>query len=105
MAATYAVEWFEPGILLLRRTGLMSVDEANDYAATAARVGRTAPPGGGALAAAELEVPSGSTVMPHLRLRRSDGSDQTTGRRATSRAWESVTPSDDPSGHVRERSQ
>jgi hypothetical protein len=43
VAATYTVEWFQPGILLLRRTGLMSVDEASEYAATAARMVATAP--------------------------------------------------------------
>ena len=42
MPATYTVEWFQPGILLLRRSGLMPVDEANDYAATAARLTQTA---------------------------------------------------------------
>ncbi len=49
MAATYTVEWIQPGILLLRRTGLMSVDEASEYAATAARMVTTAPARWGAV--------------------------------------------------------
>jgi hypothetical protein len=49
VAAIYTVEWFQPGILLLRRSGLMSVDDANDYAATAARLVQTAPARWGAV--------------------------------------------------------
>jgi hypothetical protein len=49
VAGTYTVEWFQPGILLLRRTGLMSVDEASEYAATAARMVTTAPARWGAV--------------------------------------------------------
>jgi transcriptional regulator GlxA family with amidase domain len=49
VAATYTVEWLQPGILLLRRTGLMSVDEASEYAATAARMATTAPARWGAV--------------------------------------------------------
>src|SRR5450432_538323 len=49
VAATFTVEWLQPGILLLRRTGLLSVDEANQYAATATRLLQTAPARWGAV--------------------------------------------------------
>lgn len=49
MAGTFSVEWLPGGILLQRRGGLFSVDEANRYVTAVKDAIRSAPPKWGAV--------------------------------------------------------
>lgn len=56
MAGTFTVEWLPGGILLQRRGGLFSVDEANRYVAAVKAAIRSAPPKWGAVVDAREAV-------------------------------------------------
>ncbi|HET9186334.1 MAG TPA: hypothetical protein VFN80_00145 [Acidothermaceae bacterium] len=56
MAGTFSVEWLPGGVLLQRRGGLFSVDEANRYVAAVKAAIRSAPPKWGAVVDAREAV-------------------------------------------------
>ena len=56
MAGTFSVEWLPGGVLLQRRGGLFTVDEANRYVATVKDAIRSAPPKWGAVVDAREAV-------------------------------------------------
>ena len=63
MAGTYKVEWLPGGVLLQRRSGLFSIDEANNYVAAVKAAVRSAPPRWGAVVDARDAVAQNEDVQ------------------------------------------
>lgn len=63
MAGTYKVEWLPGGVLLQRRSGLFTADEANSYVAAVKAAVRSAPPRWGAVVDARDAVAQNDDVQ------------------------------------------
>jgi hypothetical protein len=63
MAGTYTVEWLPGGVLLQRRTGLFTLEEANGYVAAVKAAVRSAPVPWGAVVDAREAVAQNEDVQ------------------------------------------